>query len=116
MEWFSVNGLQANPSKFQFMLLSSNNIDKFKISQCIDDITLKPEPHVTILVVFLDDNLSFNQHVSISCMKGARQLNALARISMYLNISSRSLLYNSFLRSNFHYCAMVWHFLWKNKQ
>ena len=113
MEWFSVNGLQANPSKFQFMLLSSSNIDKFNISLCSDDITLKHEPHVKILGVFLDDKLSFNQHVSISCTKAARQLNALARISRYLNISSRSLLYTSFVRSKFNYCAMVWHFCGK---
>ena len=45
--------------------------------------------------------------------KAARQLNALTRISRYLNISSRSLLYNSFVRSNFNYCAMVWHFCGK---
>ena len=113
MEWFSVNDLQANPSKFQFMLLSSSNIDNSNISLCIDDITLKPEPHAKILGVFLDDKLSFSQHVSISCTKAARQLNALARISRYLNISSRSLLYNSFVRSNFNYCAMVWHFCGK---
>ena len=113
MEWFSVNGLEANPSKFQFMLLSSSNIDNSNISLCIDDITLKPEPHVKILGVFLDDKLSFSQHVSISCTKAARQLNALARISRYLNISSRSLLYNSFVRSNFNYCTMVLHFCGK---
>ena len=115
MEWFSVNGLQANPSKFLFML-SSSNIDRFNISLCIDDIALKPGPHVKILGVFLDDKLSFNQHVSISCTKAARQLNALARISRYLYISSRSLLYDSFVRSNFNYfsnCAMVWHFCGK---
>ena len=53
MEWFSVNGLQANPSKFQFMLLSYSNIDKCNILLCIDDIILKPEPHVKILGVFL---------------------------------------------------------------
>ena len=77
MELFSV---QANPSKFQFMLLSSN-IDKCSISLCIGDIILKPEPHVKIRGVFLDDKLSFNQHISISCTKAARQLNALARES-----------------------------------
>ena len=116
MECFSVNGLQANPSSyFQFMLLSSSNIDKCNIPLRIDDISLKPEPHVKILGVFLDDKLSFNQHVSISCTKAARQLNALARISRYLNISSRSLLYNRFVRSNFNYCAMVWHFCEKTQ-
>ena len=64
MEWFSVNGLQANPSKFQFMLLSSS-IDKCNISLCIDDMILKPGPQVKILGIFLDDDLSFNQHVTI---------------------------------------------------
>ena len=64
MEWFSVNGLKANPSKFQFILLSSSNIDKCHISLCIDNIILKLEPHVKILGVFLDDKLSFSQHVS----------------------------------------------------
>ena len=96
-----------------YHLIIKFNIDKFIISLCIDEMTLKPEPHVKILGVFLNDRLSFNQHVSISCTKAARQLNALARISRYLKISSRSLLYNSFVRSNFNYCAMVRHFCGK---
>ena len=95
------------------MLLASSNTDECDISLCIGDIMLKPEPHVKILGVFLDVKLSFNQHVSISCTKYAWQLNALARISRYLNISSRSLLYNSFVRSNVNYCVMVWHFCGK---
>ena len=109
MECFFVNGLQANPSKFQFMLLAFSSIDKCKISLCIVDIILNPEPHVKILGVFLDDKLPSNQHVSISCTKAARKLNAVARISRYPNISSPSSLYKSFVRSNFIYCAMVWH-------
>ena len=113
MEWFSVNGLQTNPWKLQLMLLSSSNIVNSNISLCIDDITLKPEPHVKILGAFIDDRLSFSQQASISCTKAARQLNSLARIWRYLSISSRSLLNNTFVRSNFSYCAMAWHFMWK---
>ena len=113
LEWFSVNGLQRNPSKFQFMLLSSSSIDKCNISLCIDDILLTPEPHVKILSDLLDDKLSFNQHVSISYRKAARQLNALVRISRYLNISSRSLLYYNFVRSNFSYWVMIGQFCGK---
>ena len=83
-----------------------------------DDIIFKPEPHVKLLRVFLNDKLSFmiSQHVSISFTKAARQLNALARIARYLNISLCSLLYNSFVRSNLtasHYCGLVWHFYGK---
>ena len=65
---------------------------------------------------FLDDKLPFSRQVRISCTKAARQFHALARISRYLNISPRSFLYNSFVRRNFNYCAVVWHFSRKKKQ
>ena len=54
--------------------------------------------------------VAFSQHATISWVKSARKLNALVRISRYLNISSRSLLYNSFVRSKFNDCTMVLHF------
>lgn len=44
------------------------------------------------------------------CKKAARQLNALARISNYLDISARRAIYNCFVASNFNYCPLVWHF------
>ena len=56
MELSSINSLQANPSKFQFLLWSSSNIDKCNISLCIDDMILKPKPHVVILGVSLTIN------------------------------------------------------------
>ena len=37
-------------------------------------------------------------------------LNALARISNYLDESARKIIYNSFMASNFNYCPLVWHF------
>ena len=58
----------------------------------------------------LDCKLSVSQHVSMSRMNAAGQLNALARISRYSSISWRSLLFNRSIRSNFSYCALVLHF------
>ena len=43
-------------------------------------------------------------------MKAARQLNALSRVSRYLDTKSKSILYNSFVASNFNYCPLVWPF------
>ena len=43
-------------------------------------------------------------------LKAARQLNALSRISKYLDTKSKSVLYHSFIASNFNYCPIVWHF------
>ena len=42
-----------------------------------------------------------------------RQLNALARISKYLDQSSLKTTHNSLISSNFSYCALVWHFCGK---
>ena len=114
VKWFEVNGMQANPSKFQFMVMSNGTVDKECISICINESLLKPESHVKVLGVTLDDRLTFNEHVSVCCSKTARQLNALSRISSwYLDTSSCTFLFNSFVKSNFNYCPMVWHFCGK---
>ena len=48
-----------------------------------DGTTLISEATVIVLGVTIDDNLSFNEHISVCCTKAARQLNALARIVMW---------------------------------
>ena len=63
-----------------------------------------------VLGVEIDCRLNFALHISSVCKKAARQLNALARISNYLDVSARRTIYNSFVASNFNYCALVWHF------
>ena len=66
-----------------------------------------------MLGVTIDDNLNFNEHISVCCTKAARQLNALARFDKYLDVRSRRTIYNSFIMSNFNYCSLVWHFCGK---
>ena len=111
VKWFRDNGMQANPSKFQFMILSHSGVDASNANQQIDDnIALKPEPRVKVLGIMLDSKLNFNHHVSA---KAAWKLNALARISRFLSTSSRMIIYNSFINSNVNYCPIVWHFCGK---
>ena len=112
IDWFTKNGMQANPDKFHFMLLSPSPVDKQVLELC-DGTTLISEAAVTVLGVTIDDNLSFNEHISVCCTKAARQLNALARIAKYLDVRSHRMLYNSFIMSNFNYCPLVWHFCGK---
>ena len=114
IDWFTKNGMQANPDKFHFMLLSPSPVDKQLLELC-DGITLISEAAVTVLGVTIDDNLSINEHISVCCTKAARQLNALARIAKYLDVRSRRTIYNSFIMSSFNYCPLVWHFCGKTK-
>ena len=72
--------------------------------------SIMSENSVKALGVIIDNRLKFSQHVSACCTKAARQLNALARISRYLDVKSRKIIYQSFISSNFSYCPLVWHF------
>ena len=94
IDWFTKNGMQANPDKFHFILLSPSPVKK-QVLELRDGNTLISEPVVTVLGVTIDDNLSFNEHISVCCTKAARQLNALARIAKYLDVRSHRTIYNS---------------------
>ena len=108
VEWFSINGMKANPNKFQLMILSPNSADDIEL-KLDENTTLRSEKSVKALGGITDNRLTFSDHISACCLKAARQLNALARFSKYLDPKSKSIIYNSFIRSNFKYCPLVWH-------
>ena len=47
--------------------------------------------------------LNFDLHIS-------RQINVLLRLSKVLSTETKILIYKSFIRSNFNYCPLMWHF------
>ena len=72
--------------------------------------TIKPTSCVKLLGLFIDDQLTFDKHVSELCMRVARQTNALRRIVKYLTPECKIIMYTAFIASNFNYCHIVWHF------
>ena len=93
-------GMQANPDKFHFMLLSPSPVGKQVLELC-DGTTLISEAAATVLGVTIDDNLSSNEHISVCSTKAARQLNALARIAKSIDVRSRRTIYNSLNNESF---------------
>ena len=112
IDWFTINDMKANPDKFLFMILSSSPLDPIELA--LDgNTTITSQNYVKVLGVSIDKHLTFNDHISSSCSKAARQLNAFARISKHLNLDSRRVIHQSFILSNFNYCPLVWHFCGK---
>ena len=101
--------MQANPGKIMFMLFSRKPLSQLFITLGNDNV-LFSESYEKVLGVKIDENLNFSEHVSSLCNKAARQLNALARLSKYIDVPSRKMIYNSLIAGNFTYCAIVWHF------
>ena len=109
IDWFESNGMQANHSKFQLMIMFPIPTETVSIT-LKGNIVIMSESCVKVLGILIDDRLDFSPHVSLMCSKAARQLNALARISKYLDQSSLKTIHNGFISINFSHCPLVWHF------
>ena len=100
--------MQANPDKFQAIMLENCK------SLFLNGTEIKCEDSVKLLGVAIDYLLNFDLYVSNICKKAARQINVLLRLSKFLTIETKILIYKSFIRSSFNFCRLVWHFCSKN--
>ena len=101
--------MQANPDKFQAIAIGKKTHD-ILTNFSIDNTSIQCEDSVKLLGIDIDYLLNFDQHISRLCKKAANQLNVLMRLSKFLSFDCRLLIYKSFIRSNFNYCPVVWHF------
>ena len=101
--WFENNLLKRNADKFHFLVSTiqevSLNVNNFKIknSKC-----------EKLLGVKFDSKLRFDQHITDLCRRASRKIHAFARMMPFVNSSKRRLLMNSFLRTHFNYCLLIW--------
>ena len=83
LKWFRINSLQANPGKFQFMILGK------KLGITVDNLSI------------------FNEHIDNLCRTASYKLHALRRIRKYLSLEKAKLLCNAFINSQFNYIPLV---------
>ena len=111
LTWFSANFMQANPEKFQLLLMKPNNLtDIFPDHIEVNNTEIKRNESVKFLGITIDDKLKFDVHVTNLCIKAGTQLNVLYRFKNVFNIEERKIVYQTFVLSNFNYCPIVWHF------
>ena len=73
--WFIDNGVEPHPDKFQFMVMSNNDIDTHTLE--LDDTTRRrSQSDVVLLGIKIDDKLTFAKQVSALCTKASKKLNA----------------------------------------
>ena len=88
IDWFRDNKMQANPDKFQAIMLGKSGFENCK-SLFLNGTEIKCEDSVKLLGVTIDFLLNFDLHVSNICKKAARQINVLLRLSKFLTIETK---------------------------
>ena len=81
--WFNNNQTTVNSDKFQSIVLSRQNADTFDISA--DGHTISRDNTLKMSGVMLDHKLNFKAHIRNICQTASCQINALKRISKFMN-------------------------------
>ena len=112
-QWFYDNQMKANPDKCHFICSTDD-----KVNITVENQKICNSPCEKLLGVRFDSKLTFDAHINDICKKAGLKLNALARITPYMDLNKKRLLLNAFFMSQFNYCQLVWmcHNLTKNNK
>ena len=100
---FRINSLQANPRKFQFMILGKKKRNAEKNRK------------IVLLGITIDNLLIFNKHIDNLCRTANYKLHASRRTRKYLSLEKAKLLRNAFINSQFNYAPLMWVFCRKKQ-
>ena len=105
--WFYENFMVLNSKKCHFMCIGKdveNETFTFK------DVCYKSSKEEVILGITIDKKLSFDSHIRKMCKTSGQKLNALSRITTFLNRDQKSIIFNAMIKSQFSYCPIIWMF------
>ena len=103
-EWFFENYMVLNTRKCHFMCLGKNTENETFIFK---DTIMNNSKEEKILVVSIDNRLTFRSHITELYKKASQKKSALSRISNQLNDSEKNLLFDAVVKSQFNYFPRV---------
>ena len=103
--WFNYNQMKGNEDKCHVILSSQDNVHVN-----IGTAQIENSKCQKLLGINIDSKLTFEDHINRICKKASAKLNALGRISYYMDPLKRRLPVNAFFTSQFNYCPLTWMF------
>ena len=103
--WFNNNYMKSNTDKCHLMIFGKNE-DELSLKIGSDMITESKDEK--LLGVIIDRKLSFKSQVSALCKKANQKLDALSRISRYMDSGEQRQITRTFLLFQFSYCPLLW--------
>ena len=96
-----------NPEKCHYTSLGKDF--QSDLLRCCEEV-LEASELETIFGIQIDNKLNFENHIKSLCSKASQKLGALQRFSNLLDAQKKNPLFNSIIKSQFSYCALVWMF------
>ena len=103
--WYIANGLSLCPEKTTCIVFC--NRPSSVTSLTLDNHTIRIQPHIKLLGVWLDSKLSFSHHIHNTTSVARSTIYALRKIRPYLNTEQCKLIYTSIIRPKLEYCSSL---------
>ncbi len=129
--WFRANRMAVNVFKTNYIIFHTKgkNIDmqginvtfdcneintvnydpslKFNLERIHDKHNDPKMQYFKLLVVYLDENLTFNKHASTLCAKLTRSIFCIKRVANFISLKSLRSLYFALVHSHLLYCPII---------
>ena len=96
--WFENNLLKGNANTCCFLVSTSQ-----KVSLDVNNFKTKNSDCEKNLI----PNLGLINIMDL-CTRASRKIHALARVTLFMNLSNQCVLMNSFFKAQFDYCPLIW--------
>ena len=103
IDCFNNNNMIANPDKFQAIIMNKRRENQITHTLKIYHNEIEATKSVKLLGIGIDNQLSFNQHISKLCSKAAMQLIAIYRLAKFMGNKEKIAMTYGFVYSNFNY-------------
>ena len=113
LEW-QVNKLSLNIAKTEFMLIGSRQRlllqcnQQIQIQIQIEGKNISQVEKAKSLVVFIDDKLTWKNHVDEISKRISSGIGALKRLRPFVSLDTAKKIYDSLVQPHFDYCCTVW--------
>ena len=102
-EWLSDNQMMASPEKCHFMTSES-----WDLLINVENNQITNSKYEKLLGIRVDHKLTFNALIDEIHKKAGQKMNALSRVTPYMNITKWRTLLNTFFMFQFNYCPLTW--------
>lgn len=110
-EWLARNKLQHHPTKTKVMIVGSTRNLKNKVCDLPVMLNGKPIPRTNCfecLGVFLDERMSWDQHIAKICKKVGAGIAVMKRVKPFVPNNTLTMIYNALIQPYFDYCSPLW--------
>ena len=110
IQWMRENKLSLNLSKTQCMLIGSAQ----KLAKCrelkisVDNLSIETVQSAKLLGVYVDNCLSWKEHINYVSKKISRKIGVLRRLRPFMSNDVLTKVYQSIVFPHFIYCSVVW--------